>query len=395
MKRINKTKILTFILFSMIFLTLIVQNNINFLNENDTILAEEIQEIQDKGDTNEVKRSSVYTDLITINASADGVSVHNWTSAQDAGLVEAGGDGTQGNPYIIENLEIDGQNSHGGIEILDSNGPPDIYFRIENNLIYNVGAANSRSAGIKLYRTQHGTIRNNNISSRKAGNYGIHIKGQLMMGGWPWDPDTSKDINVTENTITNTERGIYIEDGAQEITVSENIAKYNTLAGIYIARRCIRLTVTNNILSENDVFGIADTDSNNHMMPEMEPMMDENTIQNNIITNNAYGLYLAQTKGSIISYNNISSNFINGMYISGSSWNYIANNTIADNTDKGILMVMGPSGSFRNRIYGNDFLRNGAHAEELTSSPPFYVMGGWENNWSWWGGRKTVYQLLT
>ena len=117
MNKSKKQKILFFFLFSMIFLT---QNNINFLTDNDTILGEEIQEIQSKEEVGEVKSSAVITSLISINGSATEVGAHNWTWAQEQGYVSPGGDGTQVKPYIIENLEIDGQNSHGGIEILDS-----------------------------------------------------------------------------------------------------------------------------------------------------------------------------------------------------------------------------------------------------------------------------------
>ncbi len=393
----NRTKIFTVLLFSMIFLTTILQNSINSYWSND--INDTSTDQTPQVDNNiELKSNAVITDLISINGSATGVGAHNWTWAKEQGYVSRGY-GSQSSPYIIENLEIDGQNSHGGIEIVDSrnNFSGGIYFRIENNIIYNVGFANSHSAGIKLYKTQLGTITNNIISSDKDGNYGIHIVGYKQ--DWEWSPpytETSKDLNITSNTITYTERGIFIEQFCESITVSENTAKYNDLAGVYISRGCTKISVIDNTLSENDVFGLADTDSNNYIVGGQGNPPDytySNTIKYNNITNNAYGFYLALTKGSTISYNNISSNSITGMYISGSSWNYIANNTIANNTDKGLLMVMGPSGSFRNMIWGNEFLDNGIHAEELTSPPPFPVMGaplgfpwrwGWENNWSWY-----------
>jgi len=78
----KKQKILTFFLFSMIFLT---QNNINFLTDNDTILGEGIQEIQSKEEVGEVKSSAVITSLISINGSATAVGAHNWTWAQEQG----------------------------------------------------------------------------------------------------------------------------------------------------------------------------------------------------------------------------------------------------------------------------------------------------------------------
>ena len=53
-------------------------------------------------------------------------------------------------------------------------------------------------------------------------------------------------INITENYITDTDRGIYLEDGCRDMKISGNTAKYNSIAGIYIAKDCSRLTVSNN-----------------------------------------------------------------------------------------------------------------------------------------------------
>jgi parallel beta-helix repeat protein len=381
----------------MIFLGLFMQGSNIFNTENDTSLSRIDQFNQNNSN---IKSSDVITSLISINGSASGVGAHNWTWAKDQGYVSKG-NGSQGNPYIIDNLEIDCQNSHGGIEIVDSRGFPtdQIYFRIENNLIYNIGSGvNSQSAGIKLLRTQHGSIQNNIISSNEGENYGIHVKGTLQ-NDYPFQTDTSKDINISGNVISDTERGIYIETGCENITISNNTATSNSLAGIYVNRKCIKLTISNNTLSNNSLFGIADVDSNNHEMIERQPDPYNyygNTVEYNKITGNVYGFYLARTRDSRIFFNNISDNSMNGMYISGSSWNEIANNTIENNQEIGIEMVMGSMGCIRNKLYRNKINDNGINAEELTSEPQFIVYDWWwnptywQNNWSSWEGGKRV-----
>ncbi|TXT62261.1 MAG: hypothetical protein BAJALOKI1v1_990006 [Promethearchaeota archaeon] len=391
MNKYNKLKTLSILLFSVLLLTFVTQTNILYPTKEESELS---GDIIFRMENHELKSSEVITSLILINGSATGIDAHNWSWAKDQGYVSRG-NGTQENPYVIENLEIDCQNSHAGVVIVDSREEAaiPIYFTIRNNRIYNVGAANSHSAGIKLYRTQHGTLENNEISSTRDGNYGIHIVGTLnTQNGYPFQWDTSKDINVTNNNITNTERGIYIETGCEDIIVSNNTATSNSLAGIYINRRCLQLTITNNLLSDNNI-GIADSDSNNHEIIEKQPdpaFKYGNIVKYNTITENAYGYYLAQSRDSTIGYNNISLNTIHGMYISGSSWNEIANNTIEDNQDRGILMVMGPMGCFRNDLYKNRIAKNYVNAEELTSAPPFIVYDWnwmptyWENNWSVW-----------
>lgn len=375
----NKKKILALFLFSMIFLTVLVQNNLILNWNNDTNLDKKLSS-DEQTDLGNIKANEVLTDEIRINASATGLGAHNWTwaAAQDW----CSGSGTIGDPYIIANLEIDGQNLHSGIIIENSYNWMSLeYFRIENNIIYNIGGSDSGSAGIKIYKSRYGTIRNNNISSSRDGNYGIHV-----IGDGPWGTNPSEYINITENYITNTERGIHLEEGCREMIISENVAKFNSIAGIYIAKECKRITVSNNILSENEVFGIADTGTNIMMwMPD-----DGNTIFNNTIINNAYGFYLARTVYDKISYNNISSNSIHGLYVSGSSENTITNNTFSNNVDKGILMVMGPGGSRRNKIYRNDFIGNGEHAVEDTNIP--WTMD--YNNWSWWEGMPGIYPII-
>ena len=331
----NKKKILALFLFSMILLTVLVQNNLIANWNNDTNLDKELSS-DEQTDLGNIKANEVLTDEIRINASATGVGAHNWTwaAAQDW----CSGSGTIGDPYIIANLEIDGQNLHSGIIIENSYNWMFLeYFRIENNIIYNVGGSDSDSAGIRIYKSRYGAIRNNNISSSRDGNYGIHVVGD---GSFMMNP--SEYINITENHITNTERGVYIEDGCRDIKVSENTVKYCSLGGVYIAKDNRKITVTDNVIRDNDVFGIADTGSN-----IMGMLMDGNKISNNEISNNAYGFYLAQTRYSKISYNNISSSSVHGIYISGSQDNRIANNTISDNQEKGILMEMGPGGSIR------------------------------------------------
>ena len=367
----NKKKILALFLFSMIFLTVLIQNNLISNWNNDTNLDKELSS-DEQTDLGNIKANEVLTDEIRINASATGVGAHNWTWAQkpEQGYVTPGGNGSQANPYVIENLEIDGQNLHSGIIIENSyNWGSTEYFRIENNVIYNVGGTDSDSAGIKIYKSRWGSIRKNNISSNKDGNYGIHV-----IGDGPWGTNPSEKINITENNISDTERGIYLQDGCRDITISENIAENNYVAGIYIKENCRRLTISNNIIRENTVFGIYDSRTNN-MMPPM--MGDGNTISYNIIYNNKIGLYLSRTHFDIISYNNISSNSEDGLYIASSSRNKIANNTITDNGDRGIII----GGDSRlNKIYGNNFLRNDIHAVEDTN-----IFNWWEyNNWSWW-----------
>lgn len=89
---------------------------------------------------------------------------NNWSDAKTAGVCT--GDGTNSNPYLIENLEIDG----GGVGscILVENSSE--YFRIENCTLTNCGS-DTYDAGIKLISVYHGTLYDNHVTSPDA--YGI------------------------------------------------------------------------------------------------------------------------------------------------------------------------------------------------------------------------------
>ena len=82
---------------------------------------------------------------IYIDAEASGVDAHNWTWARNQDWCRVG-DGTQGNPYLIENISIDCSGSGSGIYINNSH---DIYFTIRNCSITDA-AADFYNSGITL-----------------------------------------------------------------------------------------------------------------------------------------------------------------------------------------------------------------------------------------------------
>ena len=81
---------------------------------------------------------------------------NNWTVAKSAGICT--GNGTYSDPYVIEDLVIDGGGSGSCILIENS----DVYFRIESCTLYN--SSGFPSAGIRLERVKNAQIINNNCS---------------------------------------------------------------------------------------------------------------------------------------------------------------------------------------------------------------------------------------
>ncbi len=81
------------------------------------------------------------------------------------------GKGELNDPYVIENITIDGENSGSCIEIRNSY----IYFRIEGCTLYNssLDSFGNEDAGIKLVNVKNGKIINNNCSNNRG--YGIFL----------------------------------------------------------------------------------------------------------------------------------------------------------------------------------------------------------------------------
>ena len=80
-----------------------------------------------------------------IDDSATGVGAHNWTWAETQPWCS--GSGTLENPYLIENVTIDGENSGNCITIKNSAK----YFRIENCTVFNSGSEFFGAGGDTLY----------------------------------------------------------------------------------------------------------------------------------------------------------------------------------------------------------------------------------------------------
>jgi len=217
-----------------------------------------------------------------------------WVIAKVAGICT--GSGTSNDPYVIEDLEINGGDSGSCILIANS----DVHFRIENCTISNAGVGWG-DGGIKLYDVYNGHIidntanvngfvgiileycHNNNISGNSANNnieYGI--------GLWYSDHNV-----ISGNTFNFNGLGLFFET-CNNNSITLNNGERNSKDGMGI------LGSTNNIIAENN------------------------------LNDNRNGLSLLVSDGNIISKNSIKRNYI-GIDIIGSKCNSILNNTFSYN----------------------------------------------------------------
>ena len=336
----------------------------------------------------------------------------NW-SATVSTYAWCSGEGSWGNPYVIENVSIDASNSPTGSGILIENSKND-YFIIRNCTVYNAGSS-SYDAGIRLQNTCNGTINDNNCSNNElygiflylscnnnslSGNtannntqFGIYLqrdchqnkvinntansnKEGIKLDWWGFPGCSYNSIinntannnseigihshictqsNITGNTVNdNGKRGIFIE-GADLNNIINNTANRNGIAGISIYNNADDNTLTNNTSTENTNYGIEVYNS------------DNNEILNNTVNRNGHtGIYLSWGGAD---YNNITGNIVNdnvkiGIYLyQGSDNNKIKNNTIKRNN-----LGIGLKVSNSNFVFDNSLIDNGACIFELGST---------------------------
>jgi parallel beta-helix repeat protein len=207
------------------------------------------------------------------------------------------GDGSSGNPYIIEGYEINGGGSGDGIHIENT----DVHFIIRDCYVHDVGTA-SWDAALDFEYSNNGTLMENVLS--EVGKYGISI----------YD---GNDFKVANNTISGYEYAIRFEDSNATIILNNTVS--NNIFGIYI------YSTHNNTVADNTIYsnfnrGLHISLSNNSIIAG-----------NNISSNNGHGIVLGEAYNIQIENNNISSN-VNGDGIQMTITNDtgISNNTMLD-----------------------------------------------------------------
>ncbi len=290
MKSSPKSKIIILIALGILFaLSPIIATNLSFITGNSNKRAEYSNDIN--LDNKNLKISAVSEKIHIINNSG-------WVAFKNDG--NCTGEGTYSDPYIIEDLVIDGGGSGSCIWIENSS----VYFRIENCSVFHSGV------GIRLSNVNNSLIITNNCSPHY---YGIYLS-------------ECNNNTISGNTANNNENGIYLYNSNYS-TISGNTANNNTYRGILVSGN-------NNIISENNAinnsgwiysFGILVGVISNY----------NNTISGNTASNNVYGIILGGNNNTISENTAINNDY--GIYLEEASDNTILRNT-ANNNNYGICL---------------------------------------------------------
>ncbi len=174
------------------------------------------------------------------------------------------------------------------------------------------------------------SIRNGNW----CGIYTRYSNNTTLIGNIIKDNIGSGTLSLFSNNITISHNSILLNGGSgielwnpNFANISNNIISKNILDGINVSSSSSS-TFTSNLISNNTMFGIRMYDSST----------DNNTISNNIICNNGYGIELAYSNNNTISNCNVSNSTI-GIWLKQANNNTITNITSYNNWGDGIRLV--------------------------------------------------------
>ncbi len=248
-----------------------------------------------------------------------------------------GGSGTQGNPWIIENYDINGTGYGYCIYV----GNTTEYFVVRNCYLHEASGVGSipyfPDVALILYNVTNGTIINTNTSESQ---YGIALDYSSNNNITNCDITSNKGSGIYlgfssfnnisySNTISNGDTGIAL-DSASNNTIFNNTANYNSWNGMRLESSSNDNVIFNNTVSSSMLFqGLYMSASDNN-----------NIYDNKFLNNNNNGFYLTGSDNNTIVNNNCSSNTnFNGISIVGScDNNKIGNNTCNDNANSGIYV---------------------------------------------------------
>lgn len=340
MKLTIKIKIL--IISVIIFSVLNIIASMMYQNE---VLPQKLREKDEKFNL----KSSSYWNLTgnPIYINDNDIGVNDWETI-NATYDWCTGSGTKQDPYVLENILIDGLNTGNCIEIWYSS----VYFTIKNCTLYNSG---EWDCGMYLYDVHNAKIHNNTIHS--------NFEGIFFQGDGDYN-------NITNNIVKDNGRtGIVLESFNEFCIINNNIAINNYQHGIVLRQECLNNRISNNFVKNHIYSGILIQGGSNN-----------NTIIGNTAVRNAFaGLWIYNSDDNIFKQNNFSSNIGYGIEVTESNKNTVKGNYIFNNSIYGIEFDSNDhptQWAIYNRIISNNITNNemaGIHLDPYAMNNSIYL----------------------
>ena len=283
------------------------------------------------------------------------------------------GDGSPGNPWIIEGWEIDGTDQgcclyvgnttdHFVIRncrVHNASGSTSDYYwnigilleNVENGLVEGNTAENCESTGLYFHRSERSILRDNLLLHNQYNGLVADHSEHVTISGNNASFSTDCGIRVSSSyhcvVYGNAAYGSMMRGGidvymGQYNHVENNIIGNELDDGIYL-QVTSRNNITHNLVMDNGGNGIASHSSS------------LNNITGNSITNSTSGIYVSKGSRNNVSENQCIKNRFNGIYLSDTPENRLSNNTLQDNEGNGLYLKESERSDISgNRISGND-----------------------------------------
>jgi len=249
------------------------------------------------------------------------------------------GAGTIGDPYIIENVTIDAQNSGSCISVQNSVD----YFIIRNCTLIDGGTAGLNS-GIFLNNVQNGVIENNTCYDSRCGivvqaSSNVVVKDNIVysssfVGIYMYDGSSCDAIN---NKITGSSRGLSIY-GASNMNFSQNVMENTGIHLYYNAESQLTTNYidTSNLVSGKPVYFYANEDNldySNFTDPGQIILVNCNdcSLSGFDLKNTNVGIQLLYCDNAQVFGNNLTDNSDSGIILREGRFNNISNNYFESN----------------------------------------------------------------
>ena len=288
------------------------------INSSQNIKFNAEKKVDNLGYNKDLKSSAV-SGKIHINGNSE------WIAFKNDG--NCSGEGIYSNPYVIEDLVIDGEGSGSCILIENSS----VYFRIENCTLRNSGPYSD--AGIKLSYVINSQLINNNCSSNGGKGISLSYSNNNTISENAVENNSEFGISlswsnyntISGNIVNNNEQsGIQLYSSVNN-SVSGNTANSNIFSGIHLYKSDNNIILGNNATS-NTLYGISSDEINNN-----------NITGNTANSNDKVGIYLYDSKNISLLGNTANNNSDYGISLSSSDYNTISGNT-ANNNSIGISL---------------------------------------------------------
>lgn len=310
-----------------------------FLTPINGIILSSLTPINQTYSTKNLKTAVAYNSIIINDLPG---SLTNWSWAETQPWF-GGGSGTEQDPYLLEDLIVDGNATDNCITILNS----EAYFQIIDCTLSN--SSTGTNGAIYLYNVSNGVVSGNLIANNSHGIYldgsssSIEIYDNEIFGDTTgtgivlWDVD---GILANVNTIEDCWQGVWVYD-ANATSLIGNEVSNNLQNGIIVLQNSYFTFVSGNKLENNVLHGI-------YSISSFDSVFENNTIRENHQT----GIYLENSNDNTITENVLKNNDIYGVSLStGSDNNLLYGNYFINNSDN--ALDNGANNDWNNTAIGN------------------------------------------